>query len=100
MISGKTMTFSQRKQLVNKYIVGHYFDRFAVKISENNQAIADWLAFAFKLQDQHLLSSLHIKNFARKRARDLDDQMSEKLSVERNYKAIDEFIQVSILGEK
>ncbi len=34
MISGKPMTFKQRKQLVKKYIVGHYLDRFSAKISD------------------------------------------------------------------
>ena len=75
-------------------------EKYLVKIQENPQAIADWLNFAFKLQDKHLLNSTPIKNLARKRARDLDDSMRDKLTVDREYGAIDEFIRVSILSDK
>ncbi len=38
MITGKTMSFEKRKQLIERYLVRHYLERFYEKMREEDIA--------------------------------------------------------------
>lgn len=58
------------------------------------------LSFSHRLSDHHLLGSQLIKDLARKRVRQLDDSMTEKVMVERDFRVIEEFLRLSMLCGK
>ena len=99
MISGKPMTFDQRKSLVHKYLIGGFLDKFLLKVADT-QSHSDMLSFAIRLSDFHLLSSPQISEIARKRVRYLDDNMTDKIRSERDFGVIEEFLRLSIICGK
>jgi hypothetical protein len=94
MITGKTMAFEKRKVLIDKYLVRHYMERFYEKMREED--VAEFLKFERELCDSKYSKAKQIREIARKRARTLDEKMTEKITIEEEYSVITEFVRASI----
>ena len=78
MITGKQMSFEKRKMLIERYLLSHYLDRFHAKMREED--VRDFLLFQRELSDSTFTSSRLIRDLSRKRARTLDEQMTQLLT--------------------